>query len=125
MEEVLEDVRIMEKILRSLDYKFELIVVIIEETEDLIKMTIEQLEGSLQAYEERHEKKHHEDVEGDDSPIEEVISPRFSKFGHYATKCWAPKNRVEEKMNYTETNEEESATLLLEYKDSKGEAQTS
>ncbi|XP_068329911.1 uncharacterized protein [Pyrus communis] len=49
--EKLEDVRIMEKILRSLDPKLEHIVVIIEE------ISIEQLMGSLQEYEEKHKKR--------------------------------------------------------------------
>ncbi|KAM2314826.1 hypothetical protein ACFX1S_027793 [Malus domestica] len=55
--EKLEDVRIMEKILRSLDPKFEHIVVTIEETKNLEEIIIEQLMGSLQAYEEKHKKR--------------------------------------------------------------------
>ncbi|XP_068308813.1 uncharacterized protein [Pyrus communis] len=55
--EKLEDVRIMEKILSSLDPKFEHIVVTIKETKNLEEISIEQLMGLLQAYEEKHKKR--------------------------------------------------------------------
>ncbi|KAM1369474.1 hypothetical protein ACFX2I_039954 [Malus domestica] len=47
----------MEKILCSLDLKFENIVVTIEETKNLEEISSEQLMGSLQAYEEKHTKR--------------------------------------------------------------------
>ncbi|KAK6164437.1 hypothetical protein DH2020_001301 [Rehmannia glutinosa] len=55
--EKLEDVVIMEKILRSLDANFDSITTIIEETKDLETMTIEQLLGSPQAHEEKRRRK--------------------------------------------------------------------
>ena len=66
--EKLDDVRIMEKILRSLDPKFEHIVTITEETKELETMSMEQLLGSLQAYEEKKKKK--EEI------IEQVLKTR-------------------------------------------------
>ena len=51
--EIVEERRIVEKVLRSLPSKFYVIVTTIEETKDLSKFTIDELHASLMTHEQR------------------------------------------------------------------------
>ncbi|XP_019238530.1 PREDICTED: uncharacterized protein LOC109218606 [Nicotiana attenuata] len=61
--EDIKDVRVVEKILRTLTPKFDFVVCAIEESKDLDSMMVEQLEGSLQAHEEKIKRRQEVSVE--------------------------------------------------------------
>lgn len=53
LDEDVTDLRVIEKILRLVSEKFDHVVTAIEELKDLEDMTIEELSGSLEEYEEK------------------------------------------------------------------------
>ncbi|KAL5810691.1 hypothetical protein ACOSQ4_027259 [Xanthoceras sorbifolium] len=70
--ETLTDMRISEKILQSLDAKFDFIVVALEETKDLETMSVEELVGSLQAHEKKVTRR------SDDRLLEQALQSKLS-----------------------------------------------
>lgn len=69
--EILEDRRVVEKILRCLPSRFESIVVAIEETKDLSQFTVDELSASLLSHEHRLSR-------GTDSSFEQAFKTQMS-----------------------------------------------
>jgi transcriptional regulator with GAF, ATPase, and Fis domain len=61
--EKIEDVRVVEKILRSVNVKFNHVVVAIDESKDIDSMMVDELNGSLMAHEERIKRNQQEPVD--------------------------------------------------------------
>ena len=69
--EILEERRIVEKILRCLPSRFEAVVVAIEETKDLSRFTVDELSASLMSHEHRLSR-------GTDSSFQQSLKTQMS-----------------------------------------------
>jgi hypothetical protein len=75
--EALTDARITEKILRSLDPKFDFVVVTIEESKEVDKLIVDELMSSLQAHEQKIVKRN------GDKAIEHALQVKLSLKDRY------------------------------------------
>ena len=70
--ETLPDIQVMEKFLRSLDPKFDYVLVAIEESKNFAEMTVEKLVGSLQAHEQKIVKR------SEEQPLEQALQTKLT-----------------------------------------------
>jgi hypothetical protein len=76
-EEAFTDARITEKILRSLDPKFDFVVFAIEESKEVDKLMVDELMSSLQAHEQKIVKRNGDKV------IEHALKSKLSLKDRY------------------------------------------
>jgi hypothetical protein len=70
--ENIDDVHVMEKILRSLDSNFDHVVVTIKESKDLKDLIVGELMGSLQDHEQKIDKK------GEERSLEQALQTKLT-----------------------------------------------
>ncbi|KAA8528955.1 hypothetical protein F0562_033558 [Nyssa sinensis] len=133
--EKIDDIRVIEKLLRSLSPILEHVVVAIEESKDLETLAIEELMGGDGHTNEISNVKRNVkvlvdvDVDVDEDEDKENSHPgrghtkniqcyNCIKFGHYASDCW---HKANEEANIVETtNDEGNDTILLLTHDESG-----
>ncbi|PKU63413.1 Retrovirus-related Pol polyprotein from transposon TNT 1-94 [Dendrobium catenatum] len=117
--ELVEDKRVIEKILRSLTRKFEATVVAIEEAKNIEQMSIEGLLGSLQSHELRMK-------QYDSTPLEEAnIKCHFCKrYGHTYRYCWKRQESEEANADLVQEKEVEKSedTMFLTHSKEYGDS---
>ncbi|XP_019237319.1 PREDICTED: uncharacterized protein LOC109217517 [Nicotiana attenuata] len=120
--EDIKDVRVVQKILRTLTPKFDFVVCAIEESKDLDSMLVEQLEGSLQAHEEKIKRRQ-------EVPLEQLLKTQASFKDYGGEKSYREngrgrgrgghgRGRSNEKANLVDDKKEEvESTLLMALKE--------
>ncbi|XP_047179954.1 uncharacterized protein LOC124846677, partial [Vigna umbellata] len=134
---IVTDLMVIEKIMRSLPSTFDHIVVAIEELRDLGKLKIDELQSSLEAYEIRMHERNPIKREEQVLKAQHVEKKAFKKwkgkngkgkwrkdrnkddhneYGHYATKCYAEKKEQKKdqgKEAYAAQVESDSEPIIL------------
>lgn len=94
--ETMTDQAIVEKILRTLTSKFDVIAITIEETKDLEKLKVEELQGSLEAFEQRLAER------GGDKQVEQALqaqNPARTDGGNLKKGKWKGKWKGKKQQN--------------------------
>nr|XP_048331640.1 uncharacterized protein LOC125422966 [Ziziphus jujuba var. spinosa] len=107
--EKLEDVAIVEKILRSMTVKFNFVIYLIEESKDVDTLSIYDLQSSLLVHDQKLSKQDQE---------EQMLQAETKsvRYGHYHSKCRTNLNKdrgeCSEKSNFAEKGEEISLLIV-------------
>ncbi|XP_023514529.1 uncharacterized protein LOC111778786 [Cucurbita pepo subsp. pepo] len=110
--EDMPDVKIVEKILRSLTDKFNIVVCSIEESKDIDQLTVDELQASLLVHEQKVIDKRSE---------EQVLQVENVPKGHYQFEC---PGLEKEAVIYAEFDNEEELLLMAYTKKSKVERES-
>ncbi|KAK2981445.1 hypothetical protein RJ640_001959 [Escallonia rubra] len=135
----MEDNWVVEKILRSLDPKFDHVVVDIEESNDTETMTVDELSKKLQVHEDKIKRRNKELIEQalqakmninerkDDTNKNQGDVECFTchRYGHYSWECRDEQKEENVKAHYVEENKVGDDMVLLAHDRSKEEKENS
>ncbi|XP_012458319.1 uncharacterized protein LOC105779116 [Gossypium raimondii] len=119
----LEDVAIVEKILRSMLPKFNFIICSIEESKDLDTLSIDELQNSLVVHEQKLIQQDNEEQALKQLPTRKMfeltkasgrVEISMKKYGYYHSECYTNLNKIRvEKSDFVEAIEKEEEIYLL------------
>ncbi|KAL7584259.1 uncharacterized protein LOC128128980 [Lactuca sativa] len=107
--EEMNDVKIVEKILRTLTEKYMLVVVSIEESKDIEQMSIKELQSSLIVHEKKFKKNEREEEHALKADTGSSPNSKGCGRGHYSYEC--PNSK---EANYAGFEENEEVMLMIE-----------